>query len=236
MDKKTILAIGAHPDDMDFGASGTVATWVEKGAKAYYIIATDGSKGSSDPTMTSEKLIKLRQDEQRTAGKILGLSDIFFLDHPDTELAADKTLKEEIVRFIRKLKPTTVITMNPTFYYFAGAEPGFVNHTDHRNIGLAVMDAVFPMARDRLTFLQHEAEGLESWKVKELLFVNFTTPEYLIDISSTFTKKVEALRAHKSQFDDFEEVLKRITQRAENFGKSKGYKHAENFTRIVLPQ
>ncbi|HEX8965419.1 MAG TPA: PIG-L family deacetylase, partial [Patescibacteria group bacterium] len=107
--------------------------------------------------------------------------------------------------------------------------------TDHRNIGLAVMDAVFPMARDRLTFPHHEAEGLEPWKVKELLFVNFTTPEYLVDISSTFTKKVEALRAHTSQFDDFDEVLKRITQRSETFGKSKGYKHAENFTRIVLP-
>lgn len=235
MERKVILAIGAHPDDMDFGASGTVARFVEEGAQAYYLIATDGSKGSSDPHMTPERLIKMRQNEQKEAGKVLGLTDVFFLDHPDTELVADHMLKEEIVRLIRKLRPDTVITMNPTFFYFAGSEPGFVNHTDHRAIGLAVMDSVFPMARDRLTFPQHEAEGLEPWKVKELFFVNFTTPEYTIDISSTFHKKIEALRKHESQFDDFDDVLKRITIRAESFGKDKGFKHAENFTRIVLP-
>jgi len=235
MKRKTLLAIGAHPDDMDFGASGTVAKWVEEGAKAYYLIATDGGKGSSNPSMTSEKLIQIRRQEQIAAGKILGLSDVFFLNHPDTELTADKTLKEEIVRLIRSIRPDTVITMNPTIYYFAGNTPGFINHTDHRNIGLAVMDAVFPMARDRLTFPQHEKEGLEPWKVKELLFVNFSNSEYVVDISSTFNKKTKALGVHKSQFDDFDEVLKRIAERAETFGKEKGYKYSESFTRIVLP-
>ncbi|MDE2025195.1 MAG: PIG-L family deacetylase [Patescibacteria group bacterium] len=234
MERKVVLAIGAHPDDMDFGASGTVARFAEEGAKVYYLIATDGSKGSSDSSMTAERLIKMRQDEQKEAGKILGLAGVFFLDHPDTELVADHMLKEELVRYIRMLKPDTVITMNPTFFYFAGSEPGFVNHTDHRAVGLAVMDSVFPMARDRLTFPQHEAQGLTPWKVKELLFVNFITPEYTVDISNTFHKKVEALKKHVSQFDDFDEILKRITARAENFGKDKGYKHAENFTRIIL--
>ncbi|MDE2590659.1 MAG: PIG-L family deacetylase, partial [Patescibacteria group bacterium] len=160
MERKVVLAIGAHPDDMDFGASGTVARFAEEGAKVYYLIATDGSKGSSDSSMTAERLIKMRQDEQKEAGKILGLAGVFFLDHPDTELVADHMLKEELVRYIRMLKPDTVITMNPTFFYFAGSEPGFVNHTDHRAVGLAVMDSVFPMARDRLTFPQHEAQGL----------------------------------------------------------------------------
>ena len=98
MENKIILAVGAHPDDMDFGASGTVAKFVEEGADCYYLICTDGSRGSSDPTMTHERLAKIRRVEQEKACKVLGIKKVFFLNHTDTQLVADLILKEEIVR------------------------------------------------------------------------------------------------------------------------------------------
>lgn len=234
MEDKIILGVGAHPDDIDFTASGTIAKWVEEGATAYYLICTDGSRGSDDPTMTHEKLVTMRKKEQESAADILGVKKVFFLNHLDTQLTPDDELKEEIVRFIRKLKPTTVITMNPTFFFKADIEPGFINHTDHRAVGLATMDAVFPLARDRLTFHHHEQEGLKSHKVRELLFTNLDTPEYVVDISGTFNKKIAAIQAHKSQFADVGSVLKRTEERAQFFGTLKGYKYAENFSKIVL--
>lgn len=234
MQKRIILAVGAHPDDMDFTSAGTIAKWIGEGAEAYYLICTDGSRGSEDPNMTHDRLIALRKKEQEDAAHILGVRNVFFLNHIDTQLTADAILKEEIVRIIRKTKPTTVITMNPTFFFKADIEPGFINHTDHRAVGLATMDAVFPLARDRLTFHHHEKEGLLPHKVQELLLVNFDTPDYLVDITETFDKKMEAIAAHTSQFSDFEGMRERIIARAKHMGEKKGYVYAENFTRIVL--
>lgn len=237
MKGKVILAVGAHPDDMDFSSSGTIAKWVEEGATAYYLILTRGCRGSNDPQMTSEKLSRIRQREQEEAAKVLGISKVFFLKHTDTELVVDLKLKEEVVRFIRKLRPNIVITMDPTFYYvpylsFYGF--GFVNHSDHRAAGLATLDACFPMARDRLTFPEHEKQGLKSHKVEELLLVSLTKADFIVDITKTFAKKLKALACHKSQYDDFSEIEKRMKSRARFVGKKKGYRFAENFTRIRL--
>ncbi len=236
MKNKVILAVGAHPDDMDFGASGSVAKWAKEGAKVYYLIATDGSRGSEDPEMTHKKLAGIRVKEQEKAAKVLGVKKVFFLNHTDTQLVADLELKEKIVRIIREIRPEVVITMDPTFYYstdfFNGF--GFVNHTDHRAVSLAAMDACFPLSRDRLTFPEHEKQGLKPHKVKELLLVSLKKKDYLVDISKSFDKKIKALSMHRSQFSDFKEVEKRITKRAEFWGKKKSCKFAENFIRIKL--
>lgn len=238
MKGKVILAVGAHPDDMDFSSSGTIAKWVEEGAIAYYLILTRGCRGSNDPKMTSEKLVKIRQQEQEEAAKVLGIRKVFFLNYTDTELVADIKLKEEIVQFIRKLRPNIVITMDPTFYYvsylsFYGY--GFVNHSDHRAAGLATLDACFPMARDRLTFPEHEKQGLKPHKVEELLLVSLTKADFIVDITKTFNKKLKALACHQSQYDDFLKIEKRMKSRARFVGKKKGFRFAENFTRIKLP-
>ena len=232
MKNKIILAVGAHPDDMDFGVSGSIAKWASEGAIAYYLICTDGSRGSDDPKMTHKRLAEIRKKEQIDAAKVLGIKKVFFLDHTDTQLVCDLTLKEEIVRIIRTIKPNIVVTMDPTFYYSVGR--GFVNHTDHRAAALATMDAVFPLSRDRLTFQEHEKEGLKPHKVEELLLINFDKVDYLVDISGTFDKKIKALSMHESQFADFPAVEKRITERAKMLGKEKGFKFAENFIRIKL--
>lgn len=238
MKNKVILAVGAHPDDMDFGVSGSIAKWVGEGATAYYLVCTDGSRGSEDPKMTHEKLAAIRKKEQEDAARILGVKKVFFLNHTDTQLVCDLKLKEEIVRIIRTVRPDMVITMDPTFHYRTNLASsigfGFINHTDHRAAALATMDAVFPLSRDRLTFPEHEKEGLKPHKVEELLLVSFDKIDYLVDISKTFAKKIKALSLHASQFADFSSIEKRITERAKLLGKSKGYKFAENFVRIKL--
>jgi len=238
MKNKVILAVGAHPDDMEFGASGTIAKWVEEGATCYYFICTDGSRGSSDPKMTYKRLSDIRRKEQEQACKVLGVKKAFFLNHPDTQLVADLVLKEEIVRVIREIRPNIVITMDPTFYFttnLIGWNTGFVNHTDHRAAALATMDACFPLSRDRLTFQEHEKEGLKPHKVEELLFVSVQKKDFIVDITKTFAKKIKALSLHKSQFENFKEIEERVTARAKFWGRSKGHKFAENFIRIKLP-
>lgn len=238
MKNKVILAVGAHPDDMEFGASGTIAKWVEEGATAYYLICTDGSRGSLDPKMTHKRLLEIRRKEQEEACKVLGVKKAFFLNHPDTQLVADLTLKEEIVRVIREIRPNIVITMDPTFYFttnLIGWNTGFVNHTDHRAAALCTMDACFPLARDRLTFPAHEKEGLKSHRVEELLLTSVEKKDFIVDITKTFDKKIKALSLHKSQFDNFKEVKVRVTKRAKYWGKFSGHKFAENFVRIKLP-
>lgn len=238
MDKKNvILGVGAHPDDMDFTSSGTIAKFAEEGHDCYYLICTDGSRGSDDPKMTHQELVKIRREEQVTAGKILGLKDVFFLDYEDTKLECDQHLREDIVKVIRSIKPDIVISWDPTVLYVAQSpwgEGSFVNHSDHRACGQATMDACFPYARDRLTYPQHEQNGLIPHKVKELWMVAFENPNQVIDITSVFEKKWQAIAAHVSQIGDREETKKRVINRAESFGKQAGYKYAEGFTRLLL--
>ena len=237
-EKKVILGVGAHADDMDFMASGTIAKFIEEGYEGYYLVCTDGSRGSADPEMTHQKLSNIRKEEQIAAGSVLGLTDVFFLTHTDTQLVSDTTLKEEIVRSIRRLKPSIVITMDPACLYersFALTDTSVVNHTDHRAVGEATMDAVFPLARDRLTFPEHIAEGLEEYRVSELWFVCFAKKEYIVDISSTLDKKLAAIKCHASQVPDFEEKKKRGIYTAETFGREKGYTYGESFVRLIMP-
>lgn len=229
MKNKVVLGVAAHPDDLDFGASGTIAKWIKQGAICYYLICTNGCKGSSDPAMTGKKLIKIRRREQLNAGKILGLKDVFFLKHNDTELVADLALKKEITYYIRKLKPEIVISLDPTFVY---SSLGFINHTDHRATGQAAMDAVFPLARDRLIFPQHEKQGLLPHRVKTLYLVSFEKPTEIIDISDTIDLKLKALETHKSQIG--KEVIVRIKERAGQLGKKQGYQFAEGFIKLDL--
>ncbi|MEX2013117.1 MAG: PIG-L deacetylase family protein, partial [Candidatus Levyibacteriota bacterium] len=230
MKGKVILAVGAHPDDTDFGASGTIARWISEGASAYYVVATDGSRGSVDPKMTHKRLAAIRRSEQEQAAKAIGVKKVFFLNHPDTQLLSDLKLKEELVKIIRLVKPNIVITMDPTFYY----SQEFINHSDHRAVALAAMDAVFPLARDRLTFPEHEKQGLRPHRVEEILFSNFREGSYVVDITKTLEKKIKALSSHKSQFDNFPEVEKRVRERAKMAGKKSGYKAAEAFNRVKI--
>ena len=227
---KVVLGVAAHPDDLDFGASGSVAAFVNEGAEAYYLILTDGSKGSADKTISSEDLIKKRQSEQRAAGKLLGLKDVFFLGYEDGGLQVSMAVKRDIVRIIRQVRPDIVITMDPSILYVI--ERGFINHPDHRAAGQATLDAVFPLARDHLAFPELLAEGLEPHKVETLLLTNFETQNYYVDISSAIDKKMGALAAHVSQMPNLSQTQGWMRDMAAKAGSHIGAQYAEGFLRI----
>jgi LmbE family N-acetylglucosaminyl deacetylase len=231
---KTVLAVAAHPDDIDFGASGTVAKFAQAGADVYYLILTDGGSGSADRAMTSQRLRDLRRDEQRAAGKILGLKDVFFCDYTDGCLQNSLEVKRDVVRAIRRIRPEVVITLDPAVLYVP--ERGFINHPDHRAAGQATLDAVFPLARDHMSFpeLLHD-EGLEPHKTGTVLMVTFgTAGNFSVDISDWLEAKVRVLAAHASQIADPDIARRKVTEWAAQAGRQAGVRYAEPFTRINI--
>lgn len=227
--RRVILAVFAHPDDACFSAGGSVAKWTSEGAKVYFLVLTNGNKGSDDHKMTSEKLVKVRRAEQEKAAKILRVEEVFFLNYNDCELEPSMAVKRDIVKVIRQVKPDTVITFDPRYRY--STERGFINHPDHIAAGEATLAAVYPAARDRLTFPNL---GGKPHKVGQVLLVNFDEANFFIDISQTLDKKLQALKCHSSQIDNFSKVSKMVTDWARLAGKKAKSKYAEGFKRIVL--
>jgi LmbE family N-acetylglucosaminyl deacetylase len=233
---KKVLVVGAHPDDNDFGAGATVAKAAGLGAEVIYLIATTGQRGSSDENMTPERLSEIRRKEQEEAAKVLGVREVRFLDYVDGELIPDIRLKERIVKSIRRYKPDIVFTMDPSFFYYKSY--GMVNHSDHRAIGEATLDACYPLARDLMSFPEHAKEGLNPHKVKELLLHSFV-PEnanFYVDVTNTFDTKIKALSLHKSQVGNMQGVEKRMRDRAEVAGRLARCRYAEAFVRLQLPE
>ena len=233
---KTVLVVGAHPDDNDFGAGATVAKATMEGAEVIYLIATTGQRGSSDETMTPERLSDTRKKEQKAAARVLGVREVHFLSYVDGELIPDIRLKEQVVIHIRRFRPDIVFTMDPSFFYFK--DFGFVNHSDHRAIGEATLDACYPLARDLLSFPEHVKAGLSPHKVKEILLHSFV-PEnanFYVDVTDTYDIKIRALSLHKSQVSDIQSLEKRMRERAEAAGRLAGCRYAEAFVRLHLPE
>ena len=228
--------VGAHPDDNDFGAGATVAKAARQNAEVLYLIATTGQRGSSDETMTPERLSDTRKKEQKNAASVLGVREVHFLDYVDGELIPDLRLKEQVVKYIRRYRPDIVFTMDPSFFYFKNL--GFVNHSDHRAIGEATLDACYPLARDLLSFPEHVKIGLNPHKVKELLLHSFV-PEnanFYVDVTDTFDIKIMALSLHKSQVSNIQKIEERMRDRAEAAGRLGGCRYAEAFVRLHLPE
>ena len=227
---KIVLGVCAHPDDLEFGCGGSIAKWVREGATAYFLVLTDGSKGSEDPNITPEELKVIRRSEQEEAAKILGVKENFFLDYIDGELENNLELRKKIVRVIRQIKPDVVITMDPSFLY--DAKMGFINHPDHRACGQATLDAIFPFARNAKTFPELLEEGLFSHNVKEVLLVNFQNMNYFVDITDEMETKLEAILAHKSQVDNPEEIQGFMRKAGKMLGKKINVEYAEGFVKI----
>lgn len=231
---QVVLAIGAHADDIDIAAGGAIAAWIQDGARVEYVVVTDGSKGSDDKQMTSPQLIEKRQAEQRAAAATLGVADVHFLGYEDGALEVTMELKRDIVRVIRQVRPDTVVTLDPTMIY--SSERGMVNHPDHRATGQATLDALYPLARDHLSFPElFTEEQLEPHKVTHALLIHFGKHNCLIDISGTFDLKLAALRQHPSQFGDMHKVGEFVKSYAVQLGEVAHVSYAEGFVRLDLP-
>lgn len=224
-----LMVITAHPDDAEFGAAGTVARWTQQGKSAVYVVCTDGDKGTSDRNLTPEKLIPIRQKEQRAACAALGVDTVEFLGYKDQALEDTPEFRKHIVKMIRTYRPHTVITLDPYRRYLW--------HRDHRIVGQVVMDAVFPFARDHMAYPDLLAEGLEPHKVTTLLFFGAEEINYYSDIATTFDQKLAALRCHNSQVSELGngDLKGWLQKRCRLLAKGSEYELVEAFHKITLP-
>jgi LmbE family N-acetylglucosaminyl deacetylase len=226
-----VLVVAAHPDDIEFGAAGTVARWVGEGAEIRYLLVTRGDKGSDDPATDVDALVVLREREQRAAAAEIGVTGVDFLDEPDGQVEPSLRLRERITHAIRAFRPEVVMTHDPTVLFVNNE---WVNHPDHRAVGQVTVDAVFPTARDPLNFREHLDAGLEAWKVAELFLWSTNEANQLVDVADTLERKIEALRHHASQFRRFDEIARWVRRRSEELGERTGYRAAEGFRRVTL--
>lgn len=195
-DVRRILAVMAHPDDVDFGAAGTVAGWTDRGIEVVYLMVTDGDAGGFDDGITRAEMAALRRDEQRAAAKCVGVSDVRFLGYPDGRVEATLGLRRDIARVIRQVRPDRVLMPSPERDY----QRIYPSHPDHRAVGAAALDAVYPDARNPYAFPELlSEEGLEAWTAREVWISGGPNADHHVDITDRFDRKVSALRAHASQ-------------------------------------
>jgi LmbE family N-acetylglucosaminyl deacetylase len=226
-----VLVIAAHPDDIEFGASGTIARWVTEGATVRYLLVTRGDKGTDDPNADIHELVRLRDQEQRAAAAEIGVEGVDFLDEPDGQVEPSLRLRERLTHAVRAFRPEVVMTHDPTVLFVNNE---WVNHPDHRAVGQSAVDAVFPTARDPLNFREHLDDGIGPWKVAELFLWSTNEANQIVDIGATLDRKVAALGHHASQFRSFDEIARWVRRRSEELGERAGYRAAEGFRRVTL--
>ncbi len=225
------LVIVSHPDDAEFGAAATIAQLTADGARVDYVVTTDGSKGTEDPSVLPEELSSTRVAEQRAAADILGVTEIVHLGYPDGYLTPSLDLRRDIVRQIRTFRPDLVITQNPQRRLDHNP---FIGHPDHLATGEATLAAVYPAARDHLNFPElWRDEHLEPWKVRQVLLTGVEEPNLWLDVAATFDIGVRSILAHTSQVDP-ESVSERVRERARLIGEPQGIGLAQAFASIIL--
>jgi len=232
LDVERILVIAAHPDDVDYGAAGSVATWTDAGIDVSYCIVTDGDAGGFDPDVGRHEIAGIRQQEQVAAAKEVGVTDVTFLGHPDGYLEVSLALRKDIARVIRTVRPQRVVTQSPERRY----ETVYASHPDHLVAGEATMCAVYPDSRNQFWFPELvEVEGLEPWTVDEVYLMGGPDADVYIDITEQLDRKVAALLRHDSQMTDPGGLETRIRGWGESTAGAGGLESgrcAESFRRV----
>jgi LmbE family N-acetylglucosaminyl deacetylase len=191
-----ILVVTAHPDDVDFGAAGSVAAWTAAGDSVSYCVVTNGDAGGFDPTVPRSEIPGIRQAEQRAAASIVGVEEVIFLGYPDGRLEASLDLRRDLARVIRQVRPQRVLCPSPERMW----DRVFASHPDHLAAGESALCAVYPDARNPFSF--PEIADLEAHVVEEVWLMASSRADTYVDVTATFDKKVAALRAHVSQETD----------------------------------
>jgi LmbE family N-acetylglucosaminyl deacetylase len=227
-----VLVIVAHPDDADFGIAGTMARWIRAGTVARMVCCTSGDAGADDATIDPLELARTREAEQRAAAQVVGYEGVDFLHRPDGALENDLALREQLVRIIRQFKPDAVMAMDPTVIIH---EDGFIQHVDHRNAGMAAIDAVYPAARNAMAFPSLvTTERLAPWEVNQLYLFFTDAPNAWVDITDTIETKIAALREHTSQLRKPDELESMLRDWARENGERIGSAAAERFRWLKL--
>jgi LmbE family N-acetylglucosaminyl deacetylase len=225
-----VLIVAAHPDDPEFGLGATQAKFTAEGREVIVALVTSGNEGGEDPTVSDEDLMAQREDEQRRASAVLGVKTIEFLRQCDGLVVNTPELRREIVRLIRRYKPETVFTHDPSNFF----SEGHINHPDHRAVGHTTLDAIFPGAGNPRSFRELLAEGLEPHKIKEAYLFFTAAANVWIDVTGYIEKKADALAEHKSQVRNPEGMKQRMLEGAAKSGEPHGVGAAEGFRRIVF--
>jgi len=226
-----ILVVTAHPDDVDFGAAGSVATWIDKGIEVAYCLVTAGEAGGEDRTMSRADMAALRRHEQTAAAKTVGVTNLTFLGYADGRVVATLELRRDITRVIRTFRPHRVLTHQPDRDF----RLIYANHPDHRATGAAALDAVYPDARNPFAHPELLEEGLEPWTVREVYLMTLMVGDTFVDITDTLERKTDALLRHESQIDDPSgrtELLRQWGRAAARAGGLPEGRFAEAFCRI----
>ncbi len=223
---RTYMWVVAHPDDAEFSSAGTISKFASEGKRVIIIQVTSGDRGSNDRTTTSEGMAATREAEEREASTRLGVAELVFLREPDGSVVSDLVLREKITRMIRTHRPDVIVTHDPFRPYAL--------HPDHRAVGMATHDAVYPTARDHLYFPEHLASGLEPHKTAEIWYFGSEVPDTYVDITDTFADKIDALKLHKSQVGEAEELGDRLRERAADLAKDQPFELAECFKTIQM--
>ena len=233
---KIAMTIVAHPDDAEFGCGGSVAAWAKDGWEIYFVICTDASGGGADDATdvgpeARRKITDIRKAEQREAARILGVKDVIFLDIPDGTVQPTLDLRRELVRLMRRYRPTRVLCQSPERTW----KPAYAigrHHPDHLAVGTATIAALYPASQNAWDFPELLAEGLLPHKVRELYVMGAPEVNHAVDISGSFDTKIAALRAHQSQLGPrMNELEPRLRQWAGETGKAYNMEYAEVFHR-----
>jgi LmbE family N-acetylglucosaminyl deacetylase len=227
MSGKSILVITPHPDDAESGAGATITKWARQGASINLVVCTNGDKGTSDRSMTSQEVADIRRKEQLEAANLLGIKEVIFLGHPDQHLIVEDNFRRDLVEQIRRFKPEIVITIDP--------ERKWIRHADHYITGRTALDAIFPYARDHLAYPSMLEQGMEPHKVAEIYLWGTDEPDVFIDIDDAFDNKIEALYCHKSQMSSSKaEGHKRLRMRFSEYGYKVNAELAEPFKYLKI--
>lgn len=228
-----VLVVAAHPDDIEVHCGGTVAQLVAQSKTVICVLCTSGNRGTDNPEMTMEEIGAIRENEQKEASKILGVTDFRFLRHDDGDLAfIMPQLREEIVRLIREVKPKTIISHDP--YPGDGGPDSCSIYPDHTTVGLVAFQSAYVCAPGPLFYPEHLTDGLTTHKPESMYCTMSAHPSLFIDITNVWPTKQAAIREHKSQGRatlECDREMERINR--ENGGRG-GVAFAEAF-RILLP-
>jgi LmbE family N-acetylglucosaminyl deacetylase len=222
-DIERVLIVTAHPDDVDFGAAGTIASWTAKGISVSYCVVTDGDAGGFDPAIPRSDIPRIRRAEQTEAARLVGVHDVHFLGYPDGELTVTHELRRDISRVIRQVRPRRMLVQSPERNW-ARIQ---ASHPDHLAAGEAALQAIYPDARNPFAHpsLLHD-EDLAAWTVDEVWIMASPNCDHSVDVTDTVDAKLAALRAHESQtahMDDLDGLIRGwLTLNAERFGLDEG--------------